>query len=243
MSQRRESKRERTERLREERARETARERRRERIIRSVAAAVIVLVVVGVAVAFVATRESTDPNAALPTGVTEAGGGIPTGSAEGVPVVDVYEDFQCPACRAFEEQTGAALEQLAADGTARVDYHPMSFIGDESERAANAAACAADAGAFVDYHRILFEQQPGENTGQWTTDALVDLGQQVGITGEEFRRCVTEGRYVGWTDQVDEAAGRAGVRGTPTVLVNGEPLADDAYTAEGIRQAVAEAAQ
>lgn len=53
--------------------------------------------------------------------------------------VHVYEDFQCPACRQFEQASGSLLRRLARQGQARVVYHPVSvFDGVQQERSLRA---------------------------------------------------------------------------------------------------------
>jgi protein-disulfide isomerase len=223
-----------------ERARAAEATRRRERQIRVGAAVVALVVIVAVGVVIQLTRDRADPTAPRPAGVTEVGGGIPVGdAAAGAAVIDIYEDFQCPICKEFEAQTGTLLTELVTSGQARLVYYPMSFLGEESERAANAAGCAADEGKFKEFHDTLFANQPaGENTGAWTDDALIALGRKAGVTGDGFAQCVRDGRYNEWTQQVDQKSSERGVTGTPTVFVNGTELSRDAYTPAGIRAAL-----
>ena len=62
--------------------------------------------------------------------------------------IDLWEDPQCPICRTFEESNGAYIDELVRTKKATLVYHVLSFLGDESIRAANAAMCAADEGAL-----------------------------------------------------------------------------------------------
>ncbi len=80
--------------------------------------------------------------------------------------------------------------QLVADASARLVYHPLSFLGEESERAANAFGCSVDEGRPSEYVRVLFENQPAEGTGGFTNEDLVALGESAGVTGGDFETCV-----------------------------------------------------
>ncbi|MGI9131506.1 MAG: DsbA family protein, partial [Candidatus Nanopelagicaceae bacterium] len=90
--------------------------------------------------------------------------------------IDIWEDFQCPACRDFEAVNNDYIKKIIADKKAKVVYHPLTFIGErttlgfnESIIAANAAACAMDDGKFIDMHEILYQNQAAsENSGKWT---------------------------------------------------------------------------
>ena len=183
----------------------------------AVPAVLIVLIGVGV---FFATRPSATPAAASPASATSTGA-IPVGS--GPVKVDVYEDFQCPACGTFEKTYGSALQKLAAENKATVNYHMMSFLGPESDRAAAAAGCAADAGQFEAFHNYLYAHQPVEHTDGYTTADLVAAGDALGL-GQSFTDCVNAGTYAVWTSTVDTDAARAGVSGTPSFALNGTLL-------------------
>jgi len=175
--------------------------------------------------------------AQFPAGATTAGDGIVTGS--GPVLVEAYIDFLCPFCRRFELDAGPRLADLLGAGTISLAYHPMSFLDDASTtrystRAAAASGCAADAGRFLEYSRALFENQPPEGSAGLSDAELTDLGATVGL-GSGFGDCVRSGRYLDWAPWVTDLAEQRGVSATPTVLVNGAPVAPTS-------QAVAEAA-
>ena len=172
---------------------------------------------------------------------------MPVGSASAPVTVDVWLDLQCPFCAQLEAASGPTLEELAADGEAQVIYHPLSFIGDESERAANAYGCAVDEGVGQEFLAEVFAQHPGENTGFYTDDKLIEIGADVGATGDEFEQCVTDDTYGAWVGNVQGSGSDAGVSSTPTVFIDGEQVDQDqvgAMLEDGtvIRQLVEEAA-
>jgi protein-disulfide isomerase len=173
------------------------------------------------------------PAGATPTGVT-------VGPAAAPATIDVYLDFQCPACKTFEERADATIDELVAAGQAKVVYHPVAYLdrlssSRYSSRAAQASGCAADAGVFPAYVDLLFAEQPPADSAGLADERLIALGRQAGA-GDEFARCVREERYAAWTRSVTDAAAQAGVTGTPTVLVNGTAVP---RTADASRAAVA----
>jgi protein-disulfide isomerase len=229
-------------RARQLREAEARRQRRREQLIRFGVVAGVVLVVLAVAVAVLASRPSADDAAAVPTGVSAPDGGVVVGDASAPVTVDLWIDFQCPFCRDFELTTGPTMDELVADGSVRLVYHPLSFLGEESERAANAFGCSVDEGRPAEYLRVLYENQPPERTGGFTVDDLVAFGEQAEVTGEAFETCVTDGSYVGWVSNVAASQHDAGVTATPTVVVDGQTLDGDQLTPDGMRAAVEQAA-
>lgn len=144
---------------------------------------------------------------------------------EGVPAVDIYEDFQCPICQQFESLQANYIDSLITEKKAKVTFHVLSFIGDESVRAANAAACSADEGKFVAFHNAMYANQPAtENSGEWSNDRIIDIAKTAGISSDAFSSCVKEGKYQTWVTKAAEAAAKAGVNSTPTVFVNGKEI-------------------
>jgi protein-disulfide isomerase len=225
-------------RAREQREAELRRQRRREQLVRFGILGAVALVVLVVVILVFANRSQEDTAAALPAGVTEPGGGVVIGDESAPVAVDLWIDFQCPFCRAFEEDAGSTLQQLAADGDAMLVYHPLSFLGEESERAANAFGCAADAGRAGEYLTVLFENQPPEGSGGFTTEDLVAFGGDAGITGSDFEQCVEDVTYADWVANVATSQREAGVSATPTVFVDGEMLPADQLSPEGLLAAV-----
>lgn len=189
----------------------------------------VIAVVVGVLLIMLVPTllsRQTDSSASIPASVSaDRGYGIVFNEGlTGVPVIDIYEDFQCPVCAQFEQVNGQYIESLIAEKKATVVYHTLSFLGPESVSAANAAACSADEGEFLDYHRLLMINQPKENSGEWTNGVLARIGQTAGITSQKFSECINEGNYLGWVRNVAEAGSKANVNSTPTVFINGKEI-------------------
>ena len=42
--------------------------------------------------------------------------------------IKLYEDFQCPICKEFEQATGQQIQAAIADGKVKVDYHMVAFL-------------------------------------------------------------------------------------------------------------------
>jgi len=181
------------------------------------------IVVVGVVFSLISSRSNS--TAAIPATVSEAEGYGIVLNPESTPKIDVYVDYQCPACRVFEIINGGYLNEVIAQKKAKVVFHPMTFIGPESVLAANSAACAADENKFVDMNLALFQNQSeSENSGKWSSEYLVELGKSIGITSGTFETCVNDGKYIKWTSNVAAASAKADVNGTPTIFVNGKQI-------------------
>ncbi|WP_369136970.1 DsbA family protein [Modestobacter versicolor] len=235
-----------------EAAARAAAERRRRTVVGGVTAALVLVLVLVVVVVVQTRRTSTALDAAAPAGTVAGGTAFAVGEADAPVTLTVYTDYQCPVCQRFEETNGDTLDQLVADGQVLLEQRPIAILDrfsttDYSTRALNAAAVVADqagTGAFDQFSDLLFADQPAEGGAGLSDDQLVGYAAQAGATGEAVEQGIRDLRFEDWTAQVTEAASRAGVTGTPTVLVDGEPLDNGSQlTPEGITAAVEAAAR
>ena len=148
---------------------------------------------------------------------------------QGLPTkIDIFEDFQCPVCKLFEDPIGGYLNSLVTEKKAQVTYHPLSFLGDgtkddESIAASNAAYCAVDEDKFLDFHKALYDvQSQVENSGFLNSENLIKIGEKIGISSTSFADCVTNKSKLVNVVAATESMNRYGVRGTPTTLINGK---------------------
>lgn len=243
------------------RAKAEASEKRRQRIINiSIGAVVAIVVVALVGGAWISSRDSTDEadaEAKVPTGVLPASSDYAYGveiaaDAPGKPVLEVWADFQCPACAQFEALFSETIEKMANDEDARVIWRSTSFLdngfpGDHSKRAAAAWGCAIDAGKKTEYHDLIFANQPETEGVGWTDDQLLQFGRDAGIQDDKFgafETCVADHVYIKWANNGTAESYANQVPGTPTLYLNGEELqGEDRATPEALEKAVANAAK
>jgi protein-disulfide isomerase len=136
----------------------------------------------------------------------------------------VFEDPQCPYCRHFEEVSGELLRSARRAGDVAIEYRMRCFLGIESVRADNALALAAEADRFDELRRELFEAQPEEGTGGFTTADLLTLGRRAGLTGAGYSSGVEEGRYEAWVLRTEEVFQRQDPQGTPAAWLDGQAV-------------------
>ncbi|KAA1400082.1 DsbA family protein [Aeromicrobium ginsengisoli] len=157
----------------------------------------------------------------------DAGG---TAGADPVRVV-LYEDFQCPVCKAFEEQNGAFLDDLVKKGEITIEYRMFAFLDAKSSteystRSASAAMAVLDKGgvaAYKKFHDLLYANQPPEGGDGLPDATLIDLAKQAGVTGIDAD--VKDQTYAPWVRKALQAGKADGIDGTPTVVIDGKPVA------------------
>lgn len=241
---------------RNEAARAKAEQMRREvearnRRNRNIIVGVTVLVVVGLFVAIFVAWQMASREAALhadgPGNLSDRGG-IVVGQDSADVTVTVISDFMCPACAQFEAANKDQLEQMTADGTVKVEYVPVSILDRVSEgtrystRAASAAFCVAgsDRDKYVAFHDAMYANQPSEGGSGLTSEEIAALAAEAGVS-QEGQDCITDNSYSEYATKVTEQASQAGMRGTPTVYVNGEEVQDNSPAA--MKTAIEAAAQ
>jgi protein-disulfide isomerase len=243
-------------------------ERRRERMVRIIGAVTVVVVVFGIIGVAVIARNSSDtsaaavpsadPNAPLPATVLPADDerafAVPypgTATAD-APVLEIWEDFQCPACGAVEKANGAGIESLADDGTIQLIWRPTTFLdrnlgNDASARATAAWGCAIDAGKAKEYHNAVFANQPEQEGAGYTDEQLLAFAGDAGITGADldtFTKCVADATYLGWAANSTDVFYTSNIQGTPLAKLNGveiptEILVDQAALVKLVGEAAA----
>jgi protein-disulfide isomerase len=174
--------------------------------------------------------------------------GLSVGSADAPVEVDVWEDFQCPACRRFSEEIEALIvENYVANGNVRYTFHHYPFLdgngtgsGGESDQAANASMCANEQGQFWTYKDILFANWNGENQGAFANNRLRGFAESIGLDMDAFDACFEANAHQTAVDDDFRAGRQIGVQGTPSAFVNGQKVGQQGFipTYDEISQAV-----
>jgi protein-disulfide isomerase len=140
----------------------------------------------------------------------------------------IYADFQCPACGNWaKDNEPDFIAKYVATNKVYFTYTPFSFIDDngpgtESKDAAAAAFCAMDQGKFWQYHDILYANQTGENSGDFTAARLAAFAQSLGLNTSQFKTCFDSGKYKSQVLQDKNEATTLGVSSTPSFAIDGK---------------------
>jgi len=167
--------------------------------------------------------------------------GYVLGRADAPVTIDLYEDFQCPACRRWGQAVFPALAaNELATGRARLVFHNFAFIGPESLTAAEGAYAAARQGRFWDFWAALYANQGPENGGSITPARLTALATGLGMNGQRFGSEMRSHDAEVAVGAAIADARRLGVDSTPTLVVDGRRLVGASY--EELSAAIADAA-
>lgn len=219
----------------EMRAEAARREARRRAGAVSGAVLAVVAVIVGATVVILSAQHGQEAKAAAAAAppANTSNGAIVIGKSSAKVTVQLWEDFQCPVCKDFEDADSAQLRAWADAGTVKLEYHPVAILDrysstDYSTRALNAVAAVMDSqpDAFLKFHDLLYANQPAENSAGLPDSQLISLAVQAGAQESAVAPAITSLKYKGWTQTVTNGFSKRGLKGTPTVIVNGKTLKD-----------------
>jgi protein-disulfide isomerase len=216
-------------------------------IVSAVIAVIVVAVGAGIIIQMAKHNQDVKTAAAVAPPANLTNNGYLVGSPNAKVTIEVWEDFQCPACENFESLNGAQLKKWAADGTVKTEYHPVAILDrysstNYSTRSLNAFAAVinAKAAAVDKFHSLLFANQPAENTPGLPDSQLIEYAVQAGVDRASVENAITTLKYKGWTQTVTNEFSEKGYTATPTILVNGKKVDD--YAPDKI-EALVEAAK
>lgn len=157
--------------------------------------------------------------------------GSPFKGLADAPVVLVnYTDFQCPYC----SQLAGVLDQVLAlyPDKVKIVYKSYPLRSHTfAYKAAIAAMAAHEKGKFWEFHDRLFE-----NFNQLSDDKLFEIRKTLGLATPEFDQTMNS---ITVRNKVRDDAfegSRIGVKGTPTLYINGKRLKDKRL--EGLKAAI-----
>lgn len=208
-----------------------SKERRRTILLQVVVGLVVVAVVLGTTVALLSRDGSGETSSSTtPPGLTKDGA-VRFGAEDATVVLQVVEDFQCPACRQFEDTSGDVLTEYRDSADVAVEYRPIAFLDNAStteysSRALNASMCVlADSGkdTWMDYHEALYANQPDEGGAGLPDAELTSMAVEAGAS-DAVSSCIDDRTYDDWSTSQTEKVLADGVQSTPTLFVNGDPI-------------------
>ncbi len=143
--------------------------------------------------------------------------GAPTRGAADAPVTIVqFSEFQCPFCSRVEPTIDQLLKDY--DGKVKVVFKQMPLaFHNNAQKAAEASLFAHENGKFWELHNKMFANQQA-----LSIEDLKKYATEVGLDAAALEAALTSNKYEAAVKADVEAAGKAGISGTPSFLINGK---------------------
>jgi protein-disulfide isomerase len=141
-----------------------------------------------------------------------------------------FSDFTCPYCQLVRPGLEAFVRARAS--RVKLFYKPFPIESHPGAlECAQAGEWARDQGRFWAMHDVVFE-----NPGSHTVGDLADLARGLGLAPAELREAIADQRYLAKIRESQAEARAAGLKGTPTLFLEGRPLVLMDYSDEGLEQ-------
>ncbi|MEU6880734.1 DsbA family protein [Streptomyces sp. NPDC046712] len=232
------------ERLRIERERQAKKDKARRQVIVAVSAVAALAVAGGIGYAVVQANKPSHWEAVAKESKVTApkntegtnGTTVVVGKPAAKKTLEIYEDSRCPVCATFEQQVGSTVEKDVEAGKYKIKYVGATFIdnvdqGEGSKNALSALGAALNVSpeAFLTYKSALYSAQfhPEESQDKFAKDSyLLEVADSVpALKGNaEFKKNVENGTFDAWAMKMSAAFDESGVKGTPTLKMDGKAL-------------------
>jgi protein-disulfide isomerase len=194
-----------------------------------VSAAAVVTALVFIAFGGPALRDTAAEELTIPSTVysPDLVDGEVLGSATAPVVIEVFSDFQCPACRMFiTEQLPRLLTDFVRPGILRIESKDIDVLGkgqpNESVELAAGARCAAEQGRYWQFHDLVFWNQGRENRGDHDAAFIARVADQASLDRTSWEACLARPDVRQAIADQTSAALAAGISSTPTLRINGQ---------------------
>jgi protein-disulfide isomerase len=152
------------------------------------------------------------------------------GAADAPVAIVLFTDFQCPYCARILPLLNQALEKNKGKVKLVFKNFPLNthlF----ARKAAVAALAAGKQGKFWEFHDLLFQ-----NYNRLNDQVVLEQAQVLGLDIQKFEKDMNDSQILQVINVDMQDGAKAGVRGTPTIYVNGVPLRDT--NLEGFQAAI-----
>jgi protein-disulfide isomerase len=142
-----------------------------------------------------------------------------------VTIVEFF-DFNCGYCKRLAPEM---MKVIKANPDVKFVFKPVTFLG--SMPTAKAALAAGKEGKFIEVYEALLTYN-----GQVTPEVVAEKVKAAGLDAEKIKKASESDEISKTLSKVAELSQKIGIRGVPTLIINGEPL--QAVDQNGIQAAI-----
>jgi protein-disulfide isomerase len=152
--------------------------------------------------------------------------------------LEEFGDFECPPCKRLNDE----LKQIEPDYAHNVRFifrhFPLTSIHKNAMEAARAAEAAGAQGRFWEMHDRLLETQDAWAQVLDARVLFIDYAQALALDTKRFTQDLDSQELNERILADQQRVISIGVRGTPTLFINGRELQSEERTPKGIRKAI-----
>lgn len=131
-----------------------------------------------------------------------------------------FFDYQCGYCKIFAEQTlPKIIDKYVKSGKVKIVFKDFAILGEDSKTAALAANCANEQDKYIEYHDALYGLKDTEKI--LSKENTMALANKLNLNVFKFNECIGLSKNSDSIEADTKEGKLAGVRGTPTIFING----------------------
>ncbi len=149
----------------------------------------------------------------------------------------VWEDFQCPFCKRWEQSTLPSLITDYVDkGKLKIVYKDFAFLGADSTTAALAGRAVWEVAPkkYEEWRDAMYVKQDDENAGWGSKDDVIALARTISGINADKVASLMESKKAEYQKAIDAdrtEGGSFGVNGTPGFIIGKQMIAGAEPTA------------
>ncbi len=129
-----------------------------------------------------------------------------------------FSDFQCTYCSKLQPTLKEVLKAYPMDVKLVFKDFPLPFH-QQAQNAAKAAHAAGEQGKYWEMHDIIFE-----NYNALSEEKFREFALKIGLDMKKFAADYSSNKYDRQIQEDRQLAANIGVRGTPTLFINGKMM-------------------
>jgi protein-disulfide isomerase len=167
----------------------------------------------------------------------DAGSAHVRGNPDAPVTLEEFADFQCPPCGSFAGFGEELLKEY--DSRLRIVFRNFPLaLHEHAREAALAAEAAGLQGHFWEMHDVLYREQANWSKAPNARELFESYAGTIGLNLDQFRKDMDGDKAKERVD-ADHARGESlGIKVTPTLYINNQPVDQKDKNPEGVRAAI-----
>jgi protein-disulfide isomerase len=159
------------------------------------------------------------------------------GNSDAPVTLEEFGDFQCPPCGSFAAFAEELLKEY--DSRVRIVFRNFPLAAHEHAREASLAAESAGLqGRFWEMHDVLYREQAAWSKAPNARELFESYAGTIGLNVDQFKKDM-DGEQAKARVDSDYARGESlGIKLTPMLYINGQPVDPKDKNPEGVRAAI-----
>ncbi|HZJ45114.1 MAG TPA: thioredoxin domain-containing protein [Pyrinomonadaceae bacterium] len=184
------------------------------------------------------TATSSSPSTTAPVASNAVPGAEPAHKLgpDSAPVhLEEFGDYQCPPCGIFHPILQEMKRQFGDQLQVTFREFPLAPAHEHAIAAASAAEAAGLQGKFWEMHDLLYEHQKDWKDAFDVRPIFEGYAKQIGINVDRYKQDVDSEQVARRITQDGNRGHSLGVKGTPTVFMNGREVPFESLPADKLR--------